>query len=230
MLNSMYERRREIHILSSVGLNPAQIAAIFVAEASIIGLTAGGMGYLTGLGVYKGLGALGLALEVRQKVSSFWSLASIGIAMTAVLMGALSALKSSVVITPSLRRRWKIEEAEKKIFEPYEIVIPVRLLPEDVDGFVEFMVRGLRELEGDAVRTTSSIKLFEKTEETEVRVEFVYKAVGAVTSNFYTKNSLLIERPTDGEVVVRLTSFGEKEWVHTTGSLVRMLAMRWSVK
>ncbi|TRO49176.1 FtsX-like permease family protein, partial [Candidatus Bathyarchaeota archaeon] len=37
MLNSMYERRKEIHILSSVGLNPAQIATIFVAEASIIG-------------------------------------------------------------------------------------------------------------------------------------------------------------------------------------------------
>ena len=230
MLNSMYERRREIHILSSVGLNPAQIAAIFVAEASIIGLTAGGMGYLTGLGVYKGLGALGLALEVRQKVSSFWSLASIGIAMTAVLMGALSALKSSVVITPSLRRRWRIEEGEKKIFEPYEIVIPVRLLPEDVDGFVEFVVRGLRKLEGDTLRTTSSIKVFEKTEEAEVHVDFVYKTVGAVTSNFYTKNSLLIERTPDGEVVVRLRSYGEKEWAHTTGSLVRMLAMRWSVK
>ncbi len=110
MLNSMYERRKEVHILSSVGLNPAQISAIFVAEASIIGLTAGGAGYLAGLGFYKGMGFLSLTLLVRQKVSAFWSIASIGIAMTAVLMGAFAALKSSVVITPSLMRRWRIDD------------------------------------------------------------------------------------------------------------------------
>ncbi|MFB0558586.1 MAG: FtsX-like permease family protein [Candidatus Bathyarchaeia archaeon] len=229
MLNSMYERRKEIHILSSVGLNPAQIAAIFVAEATIIGLTAGGLGYLAGLGFYKGLGFLRLALEVRQKVSAVWSIASIGIAMTAVLMGALSALKGSVVITPSLMRKWRIESEMRTPFEPFEIVIPVRLLPEDVDGFVEFVVRGLRRLEGNPVRTTSSIKVFGKTEEAERRVDFVYKTVGSVTSNFYTKNSLLIERPPDEEIIVRLRSYGERSWAYTTGSMVRMLAMRWSV-
>ncbi|MFQ6053439.1 MAG: FtsX-like permease family protein, partial [Candidatus Bathyarchaeia archaeon] len=79
MLNSMYERRREVHILSSVGLNPAQIAAIFFAEASIIGITAGGVGYLAGLGLYRAMALSKLALEVHQKVSAFWSLAAIGI-------------------------------------------------------------------------------------------------------------------------------------------------------
>lgn len=229
MLNSMYERRKEIHILSSVGLNPAQIAAIFVAEATIVGLSAGGLGYLAGLGVYKGLSFLSLALEVRQKVSAVWSIASIGIAMTAVLMGALSALKGSVVITPSLMRKWRIEGEMRTPFEPFEIVIPVRLLPEDVDDFVEFVVRGLRRLEDNPVRMTSSIKVFGKTDEAERRVDFVYKTVGSVSSNFYTKNSLFIERTPDGEITVRLRSYGEKNWAHTTGSLVRMLAMRWSV-
>ncbi|UCH56807.1 MAG: hypothetical protein JSV18_05515 [Candidatus Bathyarchaeota archaeon] len=228
MLNSMFERRREIHVLSSVGLNPAQIAAIFVAEASIIGLTAGGLGYLAGLGVYKGLAFFGLALEVRQKVSALWSLASIGIAMTAVLMGALAALKSSVVITPSLMRRWRIESQKGAGYDkPYEITIPVRMLSEEAEGFVEFVVQALRELENDTVKRTSAIKVVER--EDEVRIDFVYKAPQSMSIDFYTKNSLHVQwGADDGEVRVRLMSFGEKGWAHIVGTLIRMIAMRWS--
>ena len=70
MLNSLFERRREINILSSVGLNPAEIASIFVAEASIMGFIAGGLGYLLGLSFYRLMPLLGLTLEVQQKVSA----------------------------------------------------------------------------------------------------------------------------------------------------------------
>jgi hypothetical protein len=227
MLNSMFERRREIHILSSVGLNPAQIAAIFVAEASILGLTAGGLGYLGGLGVYKGMAIAGLSLEVRQKVSAFWSLASIGIAMTAVLMGAFASLKSSVVITPSLMMRWRIED-QRGGFEAVEMPIPVRLLREEVDGFVAYVVSALKDLEDDPVKNTSSIKVFDAEVE-DVRIEFIYKAPTSTVGNFYTRNSIHIERDgEDGEVGVRLSTYGDQEWAHTTGSLVRMIAMRWS--
>jgi hypothetical protein len=227
MLNSMFERRREIHILSSVGLNPAQISAIFVAEASIIGLTAGGLGYLGGLGVYKGMALIGLSLEVRQKVSAFWSLASIGIAMTAVLMGAFASLKSSVVITPSLMRRWRIED-QGGGFEAIEIPIPVRLLLEEVDGFVAYVVDALRDLEDDPIKTTSSIKVFDAEGE-DVRIEFIYKSPSSTMGNFYTRNSLLLERDGEnGEVAVRLLSFGDYDWAHTAGSLVRMIVVRWS--
>ena len=228
MLNSMFERKKEIHILSSVGLNPAQISAIFVAEASILGLTAGGIGYLGGLGIYKGMALIGLTLEVRQKVSAFWSLASIGIAMTAVLMGAFASLKSSVIITPSLMRKWRIEDQGSGFFEPLEITIPVRLLQEEVDGFIAFVIGALKDLEDNPDKKTSSIKVFDSEGE-EVKIDFVYKSVGSAASNFYTKNSLLIERDGEnGEVSVRLRSYGDLEWVHTTGSLVRMIAIRWS--
>jgi hypothetical protein len=229
MLNSMYERRKEIHILSSVGINPAQIAAIFVAEAIIIGLTAGGAGYLLGLGIYKGMALLSLTLEVRQKISAFWSLASIGIAMTAVLMGAFAALRSSVVITPSLMRRWRIEERKMGLFEPFDILIPVRLLPEEIDDFVTFVEQELHKQEDGFERMTSSIKLIEKPEDAVRRLDFVYKSPGTVSGNFYTKNNLVIERTAEGDVVVRLISFGEKEWAHVTGSMVRMLGVRWSL-
>ncbi len=127
MLNSLFERKREISILSSVGLNPAEISSIFVAEASITGFIAGGLGYLAGLAFYKLMPMLGLTLEVHQKVSAVWSLAAIGISISAVLVGAFAALRSSVVITPSLTRKWKMNEGDGGFDKPWSIPVPVKL-------------------------------------------------------------------------------------------------------
>jgi hypothetical protein len=228
MLNSMYERKKEIHILSSVGLNPAQIAGIFFAEASIIGLTAGGLGYLTGLIIYRGMAFFQLAIEVQHKISAFWSLASICIAMTAVFMGVLIALKGSIVITPSLTRRWEMEEEVVDYSEPWVITIPVKLVPEEIRTFFNFMVDEIRKLEDNPVMVTSLIKVIEE-EERSLRVDFIYKTTQASIGNFYTKNTFLIENNLeDGEISVRLMSHGDQSWSHKTGSLIRMMAMRWS--
>ena len=186
------------------------------------------LGYLAGLGVYKVLGFLNLALEVRQKVSAIWSIAAIGIAMTAVLIGALSALKSSVVITPSLQRKWQIEDERRPPLEPFEMVIPVMLLPENIDPFIEFMIQEIDRLASDPIRKITTIKVFGKTKEADRRIDFVYKTVGSAT-RFYSKNSLLVEKTPDDKIIVKLRSDGERKWVHTTGSMIRMIAMRWSV-
>lgn len=228
VLNSLYERRREIHILSSVGLNPAQISAVFVAEALMIGLIAGGLGYLAGLGLYKGMSLLRYSMEVHQKISAYWNLAAIGISMTAVLTGALAALKSSVVITPSLRRRWEIEEGEYDLLKPWEITLPVRLLREEAGGFVSYVVDALRRLENHPVMCTSSIKQLDVSDGVPMRVDFVYKAATPM-DNLYTKNTLVLEEGQEpGLLVVSLRSTGEQKWAHATGSLLRNITMRWS--
>lgn len=227
MLNSLYERRNEISTLSSVGLNPAQISAIFIAEASIIGLIAGGAGYLLGLSSYKLMSYMGVTLEVHQKVSAFWSIASIGLAISAVLAGAVVALKSSVVITPSLTRKWRINSSETRFNEPLSIEIPVKLLPEEKNAFVDFVLSFLNKRRFHPVKVTSQIKLFDEEEYT--YITFIYRSHMSNTDNFYTKNTLHIEQK--GVVLsVRLESFGEVEWVHEVGSMVRMLAVEWSTK
>ncbi|KON30575.1 hypothetical protein AC482_03485 [miscellaneous Crenarchaeota group-15 archaeon DG-45] len=226
MLNSMYERRREIHILSSVGINPAQIAAIFVAEASIIGVIAGGLGYLGGLGLYRAMAFFGLSLEVHQKISASWSLASIGIALTAILMGALAALRSSVVITPSLMRRWSFEVERENYSKPWETAIPVKLLREEVEGFVDFVVRDLKARESSPNLKTSSIRVGSEAEGAVRRIDFVYR--NGQSSRFYTRNTLLIETGADGGVAATLRTYSDREWAHAAGTLVRMIAMSWS--
>jgi len=226
MLNSMYERKKEIHILSSVGLNPAQIGTIFVAEASIIGLTGGGIGYLMGMVLYKGMSLFGVALEVEQKVSAFWSLASIGIAMTAVIMGAVASLRSSTVITPSLQRRWRISGEKEGTFKPWEIMMPIRLLPEQVPNFKEYVLGELRALETDMTKKTSMIKVNE--EDKMVTISFVYSSTSPTVGELYTRNTLIITENSEKEVDVKMSSVGERQWSHEVGSMVRMIIMRWS--
>jgi len=225
-LNSMYERRREIHILSSVGLNPAHIAGVFMAEASIIGLSAGGVGYLLGLGLYRGMAMLNAGLEVRQKISAVWSIASIGIAMATVVMGVLLALRSSVTVTPSLMRRWRIEQEKAGLEEPYELVIPIKLQPEEVGDFMEFAAESLISREDDPAMRTSSIRLLRGPDGTINQISFVYRATQG-WGDFYTRNALTAERGPEGVRIV-LRTHGERSWAHTSGTLVRFIAMEWS--
>ncbi len=228
MLNSLYERRGEIEILSSVGLNPAQVSAIFVAEASIMGFIAGGLGYLIGLSLYRGMAYLNIGLQVHQKVSAVWSVASIALAVSAVLAGAYAALRNSVVITPSLMRRWKIDRDTGGYQEAYRIIIPLKLEAEEIDPYIEFIHVKLKELENHPTHITSSIKV-DGTGEGK-RIFFIYKSFQATTGNFYTRNEFKITRLPGGEYGATLESLGDPNWVHVTGSLIRSITMEYSTK
>ncbi|MCX6642392.1 MAG: FtsX-like permease family protein [Candidatus Bathyarchaeota archaeon] len=226
MLNSLYERRREINILSAVGLNPTEIASIFVAEASIIGFIGGGIGYLAGITLYKVMPALGLAVDVHMKVSIFWSFASIGIAVSAVIVGAIVALRNSVVITPSLVRKWKIEGETGGMGEPWILTIPVKLTAGELDAFTDFIYSRLVDLLRGEVKKTMNVK--KKSEIDRNIVTFAYTSAQSTTGNFFTKNKVIIKKNEEGEFIVILESQGDRAWAHETGSLLRQYAMAWS--
>lgn len=226
--NSLYERRREIKILSSVGLNPAHISGIFIAEAFTIGLIGGGLGYLLGLGLYKTTAILGITLEVRQKVSALWTFGALAIAMTAVIIGAILALRDSVIITPSLLRRWRIEERER--WEPVCMTLPISVPIKEIDDFMDYVLRNLKIYEESQIDRTEWFRIWrEDTEEKSIRgIKFSHRTIGA-SSSTHSSNRLIAERKT-GEEVYRLNmySIGNTNWIYKTGSLVRMIIMRWS--
>ena len=60
------------------------------------------------------------------------------------------------------------------------------------------------------------------------RINFLYKSVQGVTFNFYTKNSFQITRLETGEYGAVLYCFGEAEWGHTTGTLMRRITLDYS--
>ena len=170
-----------------------------------------------------------LQLEVAQKVSAFWSLFSLLIALTVVIVGALAAIKYSTVITPSYKRRWNIESDKEGVYAPWEISIPVKLLDGEIQAYSDYMLKELIALEEHPVKQTSSIKVKRAEKGSDVIIEFMYKATKIIVGELYTRNQLIIESQSEnGLGSVKLKSWGAKHWSHEAGTLMRLITMRWS--
>jgi putative ABC transport system permease protein len=98
MIMAVYERTKEIGILKAVGAAPGQIRALFVVEASLIGLLGGIIGTILGWLLGKGLNPLILAIFEWQEVDvtgtffvvSWWLV--VGALAFAMLVGLLAGL------------------------------------------------------------------------------------------------------------------------------------------
>jgi hypothetical protein len=229
MMNAMFERRREIDIFSSVGLNPRHIAGVFLAEASILGVLGGGLGYLAGLGLYPLMERMALAPVVTQKVSAVWLLAALGIAVASVVLGSMIALRSSVGLTPSLTRRWTLGDQMTSQRDKWETKLPVRLDEENLEEFIPYL-RSQLELfiDLDSVPRVANIKSMREA------------GLGALSFNYDQRNSnigaartsniVTLAKDSEGFYVPTLESDGEREFANKTGTFIRGIIIRWSTE
>jgi len=229
MLNSYYERRHDISIYSSIGMNPSHISGVFLAEAAVIGVVAGGLGYLLGLGAYKFIYLVTPTLQVKQKVSAFWSLAAIGMSLSAVLMGGVVAVRNSTVFTPSLRRRWRTERGGSTA-EPYRVPVPVHVYEEEVDRFLGFLEDSLRGAQVGREMATRMIRVAETAEPRGWVITFNYGTVNATVSGIYTKNTLTVKPGGDGTYHVTFICEGNAEGARVTGNLMRRISLGWGLE
>ncbi len=166
ILGSVKERRNEIASLSSVGLNPTHIMALFMAEAAVIGFIGGGLGYLSGISGYRIASArLFGELQVREKVSVEWGLLAIFVSgFAAILASVIPALQASTIVTPSLLRKWGLDEKERpeKLGQPWVIDLPVKLRPRELEPFLGFMQKRLIEKSVSSMERTSDVTLEEE--------------------------------------------------------------------
>jgi hypothetical protein len=229
MLNSMFERRREIDILSSIGLNPMHIAGVFLAEASIIGVTGGSIGYLLGMGLYPVMKSLAWAPVVSQKISAVWLVAALGIAVASVVLGSMVALAWSVGLTPSLTRRWNLGEQEIDFRADWETRLPVRLSDENLEEFLSYLTTYFERFSDyESVPRISSIKI---AEEGEARVlSFVYNARETSIHATRTNNAITLARDEEGAYVPTMASKGDRDAATTTGAFMRKIVIRWSTE
>ena len=229
MLNSMFERRREIDILSSIGLNPMHIAGVFLAEASILGVTGGSIGYLMGLGLYPVMKNLAWAPVVNQKVSAVWLVASLGIAVASVVLGSIVALGWSVGLTPSLTRRWNLGDQGARERTEWETRLPVRIAEEGLEGFLSYVVGYLGRFSAlDSLPRISSLRL---AREGDARVmSFVYSEMGSSIHITRTENTVTLARDEEGVYAPTMVSIGERDAAQTTGAFIRKIVIRWSTE
>jgi hypothetical protein len=229
MLNSMFERQREIDILSSIGLNPMHIAGIFVAEASILGVVGGSIGYLMGLGLYPVMKSLEWAPVISQKVSAVWLVASLGIAIASVVFGSVIALGRSIALTPSLNRRWAQRGLEGGDKDYWDTKLPVRLIEEDLDDFLLYMYGSLERFKDlTSVPRISSLKL---GVEGETRtLSFVYDGRDTSVGATWTTNVITVVPDEEGTYVSSMESRGARDATSTTGTFIRKIIIQWSVQ
>ncbi len=237
VVTSVHERRREVYILSAIGLNPTHITTLFIAEALIIGLIGSTIGYLLGITLYRAFPFFPAEIVVRQKSSILWSLAAMTLGVTvATISSVTQARGASTIATPSLLRKWKIE-AKPSEGEPYVFQMPTKIQIENLEFFINYIKNRLQEdYERGIDFSIEQIKrIDEETPEeitTCVTFRYLYKAPpprGTVITN----NSLVIARKrNDATSTVKLVTRGalEEKLFRRIANLVRGLILEWSTK
>ena len=194
MLGSVSERKNEIASLSSVGLNPTHISALFIAEAAVIGFIGGGLGYLLGmLGYRTALTTWFGALQVREKASAEWGLISLFLSgFTAIIASVIPALRASTIVTPSLLMKWSISKAVKprETGQPWVLDLPVKLRARELEPFMGFIQKRIRESSMTGYSTTD-ISLKETDRGPSKRLTFKYSEQPDLA---WSRNELLIQR------------------------------------
>ncbi|MEM1515621.1 MAG: FtsX-like permease family protein [Candidatus Bathyarchaeia archaeon] len=144
MLNSLYERRREIITLSTIGFNPSQISAVFICESLIIAFIAGSIGYLSGLTSYFFFSLFPAMPAAKYKAEAFWGILALSLSIVASVTGSLiPALKASILATPSLLRRF-IVSSRGDARGTWIIDIPLKIKREEIEAFFNFMVERMK--------------------------------------------------------------------------------------
>lgn len=231
MINSIYQRRRDIHILASVGLNPTHLASLFGVEALLIGGIGGSLGYLMGLSLYKIMLLLSLDLAVQQKISAVWSLAALGIAVIAVGVGMLMAMRLSTIITPSLLRRWQARSQSRAGEWVYPL--PVKVSVEDVESMLTYIHRLLKSYEQAPDVWVDRLIRDDAGIATNLPKRIVFTCHhGRGINHYLSRNQIAASKGTDDEVyLVKLVSSRTTAAnANTTARFVRQLFLMWSVR
>ncbi|MEM3815359.1 MAG: FtsX-like permease family protein [Candidatus Bathyarchaeia archaeon] len=219
MINSAYEREKEIRVLSAVGLNPTHIGLIFVAEAAVIGMVGGSLGYLAGLSFYRTMVLFGHDLMVREKLEWWWS--ALGFAL-AILVSVLSAMRPAAMAvsayTPSRIKRVKRPEGEERkrreeifrVYQTRELSMPIKVLVNEKDFFIGYFLSCLSDLKYGYVERVENIEELPEAEsirgEITKTIKFTY-LFGPPENRRGTKNALiLVKRPDEDYYRVKLVS------------------------
>ena len=138
MIGSVYERKREIGIYTSVGLAPSHVGFLFIAEALAFGVLSTVIGYLVAqisAGLFAGT-ALWSGITVNY--SSLAGVASMALVMAVVAVSALypSRIAAQIAI-PDVNRSWSLPEVDENRIE---LTLPFLIQRGEHDGAAGFLM------------------------------------------------------------------------------------------
>lgn len=109
MVSGVLERRKEIAILSAVGLSPRQIASLFLLESLVYAILAAVGGYVVAQLLVMGLDATELLSDVRVNYSSLSALFATGVVVLVVVLSALYPSRvAKRIASPGEGAEWRL--------------------------------------------------------------------------------------------------------------------------
>ena len=137
MLGSVFERVKEIHIFSSIGLAPSHIGMLFIAEALVYAILGSVAGYLLGQLTSKILVWTGWLPDLYLNFSSVSAVMTTLVVVAVVLLSTLyPARKAAEVATPAIDRTWKVPEPNG---DHWTIPLPFAVTGEQAAGLNSFL-------------------------------------------------------------------------------------------
>ena len=113
MLGSVFERIKEIHIFSSIGLAPNHVGVLFLAESFVYSILGSVLGYVLGQTVTKIISHYDLLQGLSLNFSSLSGVISTVLVIAVVMLSTLyPARKASEVATPAIDRSWRVPDPD----------------------------------------------------------------------------------------------------------------------
>jgi hypothetical protein len=113
MIGSVYERKREIAIYTSVGLAPSHVSFLFIAEALAFAVLSVVLGYLLAQSTASFLATSSLWAGITVNYSSLAGVAAMFLVILVVLVSVIypSRVAAHIAI-PDVNRSWKLPESD----------------------------------------------------------------------------------------------------------------------
>jgi hypothetical protein len=118
MIGSVYERKREIAIYTSVGLAPSHVSFLFIAEAMAFAVLSVVLGYLLAQTTASIFATSSLWAGITVNYSSLAGVAAMFLVIMVVLVSVIypSRVAAQIAI-PDVNRSWKLPESDGNLLE-----------------------------------------------------------------------------------------------------------------
>lgn len=165
MLGSVYERIREIHTFSSIGLSPTNIGTLFMAEALVYAILGAVAGYVVGQGVAQFVAFAMPNSGLSLNFSSLSAVLSTLIIVAVVLLSTIfPANKAAEVATPAESRTWQIPDPEG---DTWNIRLPFAVTGNQAKGVNGFLAEWFQSYEGYSVGDFITEGIYRETYDSE---------------------------------------------------------------
>jgi hypothetical protein len=137
MLSSVAERKREIHIYTSLGLAPLHIGVLFLAEAVTYGMMGSIFGYIVGQGVATLISNFGWLGGITLNYSGTQAIGTMLMVLAVVILSSLvPAYMAGKMAVPSTDRTWKVPEPDGDIIRD---TLPFTFTQQTANGLTTFL-------------------------------------------------------------------------------------------